>query len=109
VTGLAHLSGGGVRNLVRLNPGVRFTLDAWPEPPPLFGFLASLGPIEPEELYQTFNMGIGFVAVARPAAVPSILARLRRAKVPDARAIGHVSTGRGVEMPTIGLSYEGYA
>jgi phosphoribosylformylglycinamidine cyclo-ligase len=109
LTGLAHLSGGGVRNLVRLSPGVRFTLDRWPEPPSLFGFLAELGPIEPYELYQTFNMGIGFVALVRPAAVAPLLVRLKRAKVTDARPIGHVTNGRGVELPSLGLAYEGYA
>jgi phosphoribosylformylglycinamidine cyclo-ligase len=109
LSGLAHLSGGGVRNLVRLQSRVRFRLDAWPQPPGLFSFLSELGGIEPNEMYQTFNMGIGFVAIARPTAVSRVLARLRKAGVRDALRIGRVTAGSGVELPELGLTYEGYA
>jgi phosphoribosylformylglycinamidine cyclo-ligase len=109
VTGFAHLSGGGVRNLVRLSPQLRFVLDGWPEAPGLFSYLASLGPVEPEEMYQTFNMGIGFVVVARARAAPQVLRRLARAGVPDARPLGHVERGAGVTLPGLGLAYQGYA
>ena len=33
VTGFAHISGGGVRNLVRLSPKLRFVLEDWPPAP----------------------------------------------------------------------------
>ena len=109
LTGLAHLSGGGVRNLIRLRPGVQFLLDAWPPVPPLFGFLAQAGGIAPDEMFQTFNMGIGFVAVVRPTHLSELLRRLARAGAPDARPIGRVAPGRGVALPELGLRYEAYA
>jgi phosphoribosylformylglycinamidine cyclo-ligase len=108
-TGLAHVSGGGVRNLVRLNDRVRFVLDRWPEPPGLFGYLAELGGIAPAEMFQTFNMGIGFVVVARPTRASELFRRLARAGAPDALEIGTVARGKGVELPGHGLRYEGYA
>jgi phosphoribosylformylglycinamidine cyclo-ligase len=108
-TGFAHISGGGVRNLTRLHAGVRFRLDEWPTPPGLCQWLGAAGPIAPVELYQTFNMGIGFVVVVRPSALEEALGRLRDAGYPDARPIGRVTHGRGVALPGIGLEYDGYA
>ncbi|MHB8352650.1 MAG: phosphoribosylformylglycinamidine cyclo-ligase [Thermoplasmata archaeon] len=109
VTGFAHISGGGVRNLVRLNPEVAFDLDQLGTPPPLFSFLQELGGVAPREMYQTFNMGIGFVVVVRPEAVGAVSARLARAGYPDARTIGRVLSGRGVRIRPLGLRYSGYA
>lgn len=109
VHGLAHISGGGVRNLVRLHPKVRFVLDGWPRPEGLFRWAQALGRIDPTELYQTFNVGIGFVIVAAPSALPRLTARLRRAGFPDARPVGHVERGTGVTVPPEGLVFEGYS
>ncbi|HXQ94510.1 MAG TPA: phosphoribosylformylglycinamidine cyclo-ligase [Thermoplasmata archaeon] len=107
--GLAHISGGGVRNLVRLNPDVRFELDRWPAPAGLYQWVAELGAIAPEELYQTFNLGIGFVAVVLPGAAWPTLAALTAAGVRDTRVVGRVGKGSGVALPQVGLEYSGYA
>ncbi|HEV2317194.1 MAG TPA: phosphoribosylformylglycinamidine cyclo-ligase [Thermoplasmata archaeon] len=109
VSGLAHISGGGVRNLVRLNAKVEFVLDAMPAAPALFDFLQRSGDVAADEMYQTFNMGIGFVLVVRPRRTSELMRRLRRAGAPDARVIGHVTRGRGVSLPQLGLRYEGYS
>jgi phosphoribosylformylglycinamidine cyclo-ligase len=105
----AHISGGGVRNLVRLHPKVAFVLDRWPKPSGLFAWLGELGGIEAQELYQTFNMGIGFVVVSRPVHIAQTLRRLARAGAPDATIVGRIERGRGVRLPHLGLAYEGYA
>ena len=107
--GLAHVSGGGVRNLVRLHPRVGFVLDEWPEPSGVFAWLAELGALEVRELYQTFNVGIGFVAVVAPSAVEASLARWSRAGFRDGRVVGRVVRGRGVDLPRLGVRYDGYA
>jgi phosphoribosylformylglycinamidine cyclo-ligase len=108
VRGFAHLSGGGVRNLVRLNPRVRFVLDAWPETPPLFRWIAELGGVAPVQMFETFNMGIGFVIAVRAKRWPLLARRLARAGVPDALPIGRIAKGRGVTVPAYGLEYAGY-
>jgi phosphoribosylformylglycinamidine cyclo-ligase len=107
--GLAHLSGGGVRNLARLHPRVAFVLDRWPEVPSLFEWIRSLGPVAPVEMFRTFNMGIGFAAVVEPRRLAETRRRLARAGAPDVLEIGHVERGRGVRLPSHGLAYEGYA
>jgi phosphoribosylformylglycinamidine cyclo-ligase len=70
VTGLAHITGGGVRNLLRLNKNVGFELN-WPGIDSLrnnnaknvFSSLKEKVDLSDEELFSTFNMGIGFVCV----------------------------------------------
>ncbi|MGA8542378.1 MAG: phosphoribosylformylglycinamidine cyclo-ligase [Thermoplasmata archaeon] len=107
--GLAHLSGGGVRNLVRLRKEVSFTLDHWPTPPSLFGWVQQLGALSNDEMYQTFNMGIGFAVVTAREHLAETRRRLARAGAPDALVIGRVERGSGVELPQLGLRYDGYS
>ncbi|MGD0250031.1 MAG: phosphoribosylformylglycinamidine cyclo-ligase [Thermoplasmata archaeon] len=109
VHGLAHMSGGGVRNLVRLHPRVAFVLDQWPEAPSLFSWIASLGNLSAEEMYQTFNMGIGFMLVVGREHLAETRRRLARAGAPDAVEIGHIERGTGVSLPPLGLRYVGYS
>jgi phosphoribosylformylglycinamidine cyclo-ligase len=109
VRGLAHLSGGGVRNLVRLHPRVAFVLDRWPEVPALFRWVQALGSIADTEMFQTFNMGIGFVVVVAAHHLAETRRRLARAGAPDAVPIGRVERGAGVRVPAFGLTYEGYS
>lgn len=107
--GFAHISGGGVRNLVRLRRGVAFVLDRWPTPPPIFEWVQQLGGISDEEMFQTFNMGIGFAVVVSREHLAETRRRLGRAGAPDALEIGHVERGIGVRLPGRGLSYPGYS
>jgi phosphoribosylformylglycinamidine cyclo-ligase len=107
--GLAHVSGGGVRNLARLHSGVGFVLDKWPAPPPIFEFVQRLGAISDEEMYQTFNMGIGFALVVAREHLSETRRRLARAGAPDAVPIGRVERGTGVTIPNLGLTYAGYS
>ena len=69
--GLAHITGGGLTNLLRLRPTVGFTIDALPDPPAIFGLIQAAGRIPDAEMFRVFNMGVGFVAVVaeRDAAV----------------------------------------
>jgi len=109
VHGLAHLSGGGVRNLVRLHPRVGFRLDRWPRVPSLFRWLGATAGVDDREMFQTFNMGVGFAVVVAARDRDIVRRRLARRGAPDAVEIGRVERGRGVELPQWGLRYEGYA
>ena len=109
VHGFAQLSGGGVRNLPRLHDGVEFVLDRWPEVPDVFAWVQSLGSVSETEMFQTFNMGIGFVVIAAREHLADTRRRLARAGAPDALEVGHVGHGTGVSVPSRGLRYEGYA
>lgn len=95
---LAHITGGGLAaNIERLLPeGVRVTIDrsTW-TPPACFDWLAKLGPVEREEMFRVFNMGIGFVVIADPQHADRIQTALASHSV---CRIGRVNSGeRGVE------------
>lgn len=66
IRGLAHITGGGVLdNLPRILPlGLSASLirDTW-DVPPIFHLLQELGQLSEHELFHTFNMGLGMIAV----------------------------------------------
>jgi len=95
VRGIAHVTGGGlVGNLPRVLPeGCAAELDpsAWPRPP-IFDLIQKLGDVPPEEMYRTFNMGIGLVLVVAQYYAASVVEQLRRAGE-RATVIGRVVEG----------------
>ncbi len=106
IHGMAHITGGGIRNIVRLKPRVEFRLTDPLEPQVLFRELQALGNIEASEMYQTFNMGMGYAIVAPEEDAKAILQALR----PEvkARVVGDVQKGRGVSLPSLGLHWDSY-
>ncbi len=81
VKALAHITGGGlVENLPRvLPPGLGAALRAdWPRPP-VFGWLAEAGDVAPEEMFKTFNCGIGMAVVTAARDAEAVAARLTEA------------------------------
>lgn len=91
----AHITGGGWQgNVPRVLPAgttAHVEVGRWPVPP-VFGRLAEWGGLAPEEMYATFNMGIGLVAVVDPAAMESQRAALGAiGEVP--RIVGRVEAG----------------
>ncbi len=81
VKGMAHITGGGITgNLPRILPDgcvARIRLGSWPGPG-VFALLQRLGDVRRDEMFQTFNMGIGFILVVGVRQVDAILAALRR-------------------------------
>jgi phosphoribosylformylglycinamidine cyclo-ligase len=79
VHAVAHITGGGIPgNLDRVLPGdldAVVDTSAW-EPPAIFGELARIGSVAPDEMARTFNMGIGMIAVVAPSAAGQALALL---------------------------------
>ncbi len=108
VHGMANITGGGLRNLLRLKKGVRYVIDVPPRPPRVFHLIQEAGNITDEEMYQTFNMGIGFVLIVESDRKDEILRILREELDEEAWPIGHVDSGTGVEVPSLGLRYEKY-
>lgn len=105
---LAHISGRGLRNLIRLTQKLQFVLDRLPPMPPLFRWMADLSQLSPDELYQTFNMGTGFIAVVRASKVEQALKVLAKAGEPGARILGTMGKGHGVVLPELGVRYDSY-
>jgi phosphoribosylformylglycinamidine cyclo-ligase len=102
VHGLAHVTGDGLLNLLRLNELVGYEIDRPLPTPPVFVLIERLGAVPPAEMHRVFNMGTGFVCVVPGAAEAPALATLRRHH-PAAAAIGGVTEEAG----TVRLSEPG--
>ncbi len=66
IKGMAHITGGGIPgNLVRILPeGLRAVVEKNKIPiNPIFNWIRDLGNITTEEMFKTFNMGVGFIMV----------------------------------------------
>ncbi|MDO8211380.1 phosphoribosylformylglycinamidine cyclo-ligase [Conexibacter sp. CPCC 206217] len=104
VHGLAHITGGGVLNLLRLGKGIGYKIDA---PLPVLGvfeLIARLGEVAPAEMWKVFNMGCGFVATV-PASHADAAIELLSARHPGSARIGTVTTRSGtVTLPGLGLT-----
>jgi phosphoribosylformylglycinamidine cyclo-ligase len=98
VHGLAHITGGGLPgNVPRILPSdcdARIDSTTW-TPAPVFEVMAQLSGASRDELFSTFNMGIGFVAVVPAGVADHAITVLTEARLP-ASTIGEVVPGSGV-------------
>jgi len=63
VRGLAHITSGGVQNLLRLAAEVGYEIDDPLPVPAVFELIAERGEVPSEEMHEVFNMGCGFCCV----------------------------------------------
>jgi phosphoribosylformylglycinamidine cyclo-ligase len=95
VRGLAHLTSGGLDNLLRLEAEVGYEIDAPLPVPPVFELIAEHGRVADEEMHRVFNMGCGFCCVVAAGDEGAAL-ELLRAHHATSRRIGTASARPGV-------------
>ena len=97
VHALAHITGGGLlENLPRVMPeGTRAIIDSnsWHRPP-VFDWLQENGNVTDDEMYRTFNCGVGMVLCVAEADVEQTLATLTE-QGENASIIGHIEAATG--------------
>jgi phosphoribosylformylglycinamidine cyclo-ligase len=96
--GLAHITGGGItENLPRVLPDgctAEIDLRAWAVPP-LFDLIQRLGGVARDEMFRTFNMGIGLIIACSPRVADRVVNTLARHGEPNACRLGFVVAGTG--------------
>lgn len=95
VHGLANITGGSFTKLPRLNSKVRYTLDGLPAVTGIFKQIQVDGRIDIEEMYRTFNMGIGFCVLASKASADEIIRTFGKYRM-RCQQIGRIEKGAGV-------------
>jgi len=105
VHGIAHITGGGLRNIPRLKKDVLFVIEDPFEPLDIFKFLQKQGTIETKEMYQTFNMGMGLTVIVDKKDADETIDILKNHSKSDIKIIGHVENGKGVNVPSLNLKY----
>jgi phosphoribosylformylglycinamidine cyclo-ligase len=97
VKAIAHVTGGGLPGNVPRNlpEGTRAVVEEgrWPRPP-IFDVVEREGEVPRDEMYRTFNMGLGLVVVVAPGDEAAAHAALR-ARGLDAWSVGGVERGEG--------------
>ena len=95
ILGIAHITGGGlVENVSRILPeGVSVQIDqkSWSKPP-IFSLIQKEGKISDEEMYRTFNIGIGMVLIVPQNDALRIINELKMIRY-DSYIIGKVIKG----------------
>ena len=107
VRGLAHITGGGALNLLRLSREVGFEISDPLPVPAVLNLIAARGAVPAAELWEVFNMGCGFVC-AVPDEQADEAVSLLAAHHEGSRRIGTVTDAAGqVTVPSAGVALSG--
>jgi phosphoribosylformylglycinamidine cyclo-ligase len=97
--GIAHITGGGIPgNLPRILPerlAARLRRGSWPVQP-IFRLIQERGKVAEDEMYRTFNMGLGMMLACAPADVEAV-----RAQAPETLMVGEVIAQKGEQRAII--------
>jgi phosphoribosylformylglycinamidine cyclo-ligase len=103
VRGLAHITSGGMLNLLRLEAEAGYRIDSPLPVLPIFDAIADGAAVPPAEMWEVFNMGCGFCAIV-PEADADAAVSLLRERHRGADVIGAVTDSPGVvELPGVDL------
>jgi phosphoribosylformylglycinamidine cyclo-ligase len=104
VRGLAHITGDGLLNLLRLDAAVGFRIDTPLPVSPIFELVGERMRGDRAELWEVFNMGCGFCCVVPPSEAEAAVAVLA-GHHPGAARIGAATGAAGVvELPQVGIT-----
>ncbi len=96
IKGIAHITGGAfydkIARILPHNANVRIYKNSWVVPG-IFRLIQSKGNIEDEEMYHTFNMGIGMVLITESKPATAIIAKFSRMNL-KSWIIGEVTKGK---------------
>ena len=100
INGMCHITGGGffenVPRMLKKDQGVEIDVKSFPKPK-IFDLIQETGNIPEKEMYNVFNMGIGFILAVKAEDVELVLAKLAEINEP-AYVIGKVTDSKEVEL-----------
>jgi phosphoribosylformylglycinamidine cyclo-ligase len=97
VRGLAHITSGGLGNLLRLAAPVGYEIDDPLSVPPIFELIQERAAVPDTEMSDVFNMGCGFCLVVAPSDEGAAVESMRR-HYPEAKRIGRTVEGSSVRL-----------
>ncbi len=103
----SHITGHGLRKIMRADRELSYRIDRLPEVPEVLAFLVGALGLDPKEAYATFNMGAGFALFTGAGAGDAAVAAARAAGH-EALVAGRVEKGpRQVILEPLGVTYAG--
>jgi phosphoribosylformylglycinamidine cyclo-ligase len=91
VKALAHITSDGLINLTRVKAPVSYVIDNLPPLPPIFSLVQRYANVSTAEMYQVYNMGIGFCVVVEPSSADDVIKIVNR-HGRQAWKIGHATS-----------------
>ena len=101
VNGLAHITGGAFTKLLRLKQ-IGYDIDSLPKIPPIMGLIEEQG-VKQDEMYKTFNMGVGFCVIASKDQATKIKTIFKKHKIAS-QEIGQITSKKGVYVNSIKIA-----
>jgi len=101
IHGLAHITGGSFTKLLRLKK-TGYMLDNMPEPPGIFQLIENED-VERQEMYKTFNMGVGFCLIA-PEEEGERIDEIFKKNGLKSRQIGSIIEKKGVFVDSLRIA-----
>ena len=109
IKGIAHITGGGLSNLLRLHPSLGYHIDNPLPSLPEFDWLQEVGGVSDYEMARTFNMGMGLCVVVSKESANSILSWLKEYDIQGCAIVGCVKdNGHRVTHINLDICFEHY-
>ena len=102
-----HVTGHGLRKLMRAEQALTYVIDALPPVPPVLAYLTGAASMGAEEAYGTFNMGAGFALYVANESVERAQTIGAELNVPLLHAGRVVPGPRRVVLSSVGITFEG--
>ena len=107
IKAIAHITGGGLSNLLRLHDTLGWHI-AEPLPVhPEFSWIAEVGSVSAREMHRTFNMGMGMVIAVSDDVSDDVVAWLSE-RLPGSRKVGSVTDSGKVTHADSGVFFDHY-
>lgn len=97
ILAMAHITGGGIHNIPRMSEKFDYQINAWPklsELPEVFRVIADRANLPQDELYRTFNMGVGLVLLVKKNQAEHMQRALQNIGE-KCWLLGHIEKGHG--------------
>jgi phosphoribosylformylglycinamidine cyclo-ligase len=98
IHGMCHITGGGLLNFTRLSR-YGFSFETPLPVPEIFAWIGGAGDIDRDELYRTFNMGMGFAFIGPKTSISAITEIF-----PDAHIVGQITEKPGIRLEEMSVS-----
>ncbi len=105
IKGMANITGGGIKNVPRMKD-MKYVINNAFDPDNVFLRLMDLGNLSFNEMFEIFNMGMGYIVIIDPESKTDFLNTVRN-RVP-VKEIGHVENGSGIVIPEYSVEMHGY-
>ena len=96
---MVHITSGGFSNLNRVeNDNIRFVIDPLPPVPEVFKLIQDLGEVSDAEMYEVFNMGIGFCVIVEGTREVQAVSKICKEHGINTHMIGCIEPCHGKEV-----------